>query len=110
MSSSTLSIDYHETIMAAAGHQAEENLDRVVKERPGAYIAIVEGSIPTGANGAYCTIGGRSALDIAREVCGQRRGDDRHRHVRRVWRDSGGGAESRPAPWASPTPCPASRT
>ena len=24
----------------------------------------------TGANGAYCTIGGRAAIDIAREVCG----------------------------------------
>jgi hydrogenase small subunit len=64
-----LSLDYHETIMAAAGHQAKANLDRTVKERPGGYIAVVEGSIPTGANGAYCTIGGRSALDIAREVC-----------------------------------------
>ena len=31
---------------------------------------LVEGSIPTGADGAYCTIGGKSALDIAREVCG----------------------------------------
>ena len=65
-----LSVDYHETIMAAAGHQAEENRDRTVKERAGTYLAVVEGSIPTGANGAYCTIGGRSALDIAREVCG----------------------------------------
>jgi hydrogenase small subunit len=65
-----LSVDYHETIMAAAGAQAEENLARTVKERAGQYIAVVEGSIPTGANGAYCTIGGRSALDIAREVCG----------------------------------------
>jgi hydrogenase small subunit len=65
-----LSLDYHETIMAAAGHQAEAARNRVVKERAGAYIAVVEGSIPTGANGAYCTIGGRSALDIAREVCG----------------------------------------
>jgi hydrogenase small subunit len=66
----TLSVDYHETIMAAAGHQAEEVLAKTVKERAGAYIAVVEGSIPTGANGAYCTIGGRSALQIAREVCG----------------------------------------
>jgi hydrogenase small subunit len=66
----TLSIDYHETIMAAAGHQAEENLAKTVRERMGKYIAVVEGSIPTGADGAYCTIGGRSALDIAREVCG----------------------------------------
>jgi hydrogenase small subunit len=66
----TLSIDYHETIMAAAGHQAVEALARTVKDRQGGYIVIVEGSIPTGANGAYCTIGGRSALQIAREVCG----------------------------------------
>lgn len=66
----TLSVDYHETIMAAAGHQAEANLQRVVKEKKGAYLAVVEGSIPTGAAGAYCTIGGRSALDLAREVCG----------------------------------------
>ena len=65
-----LSIDYHETIMAAAGFQSRENRDRPVKERPGGYIAVVEGSIPTGANGAYCTIGGESALDIARNVCG----------------------------------------
>ncbi|HEX2457183.1 MAG TPA: hydrogenase small subunit [Vicinamibacterales bacterium] len=66
----TLSIDYHETIMAAAGHEAEANLASTVKQRAGAYIAVVEGSIPTGANGGYCTIGGRSAVDIAREVCG----------------------------------------
>jgi len=65
-----LSIDYHETIMAAAGHQAEEALARVVEEKPGAYIVVVEGSIPTGANGIYCTVGGRTAVDIAREVCG----------------------------------------
>jgi hydrogenase small subunit len=65
-----LSVDYHETIMAAAGQQSRENRDRAVKEHPGAYIAIVEGSIPAGADGAYCTIGGESALDIARHVCG----------------------------------------
>jgi hydrogenase small subunit len=65
-----LSVDYHETIMAAAGHQAEELLANTVKSRPGKYLAVVEGSIPTGANGAYCTIGGRSALQIVREVCG----------------------------------------
>jgi hydrogenase small subunit len=65
-----LSVDYHETIMAAAGHQAEEALAKTVREKPGGFIAVVEGSIPTAANGAYCTIGGKSALQIAREVCG----------------------------------------
>ncbi|RPH64699.1 MAG: [Ni/Fe] hydrogenase small subunit, partial [Myxococcaceae bacterium] len=66
-----LSVDYHETIMAAAGFQAEDALKGVVKDSAGQFIAVVEGSIPTGADGAYCTIGGRSALDIAREVCGK---------------------------------------
>ena len=65
-----LSLDYHETLMAAAGHQAEEALQSVVKANKGEYLVVVEGSIPTGAGGAYCTIGGKSALSIAREVCG----------------------------------------
>jgi hydrogenase small subunit len=66
----TISLNYHETIMAAAGHQAEDALAQTIRENAGKYIALVEGSIPTGADGAYCTIGGRSALQIAREVCG----------------------------------------
>ena len=66
----SISLNYHETIMAAAGHQAEDALAQTVRENTGKYIALVEGSIPTGADGAYCTIGGKSALQIAREVCG----------------------------------------
>jgi hydrogenase small subunit len=65
-----LSLDYHETIMAAAGHQAEEALAAVLKGQKGKYLAVVEGSIPLKDDGVYCCIGGRSALDIAREVCG----------------------------------------
>jgi hydrogenase small subunit len=66
----TLSVDYHETIMAAAGAQAHEALQKVVGDKKGQYLVVVEGSIPTFQKGAYCTVGGRSALDIAREVCG----------------------------------------
>ena len=66
-----LSVDYHETIMAAAGFQAEAARDDAVKKHRGEFIAIVEGAIPSGAGGAYCTIGGKSALQIAREVCSQ---------------------------------------
>lgn len=66
----TVSVDYHETIMAAAGHRAEAARRAVVEEKAGEYLAVVEGSIPAGANGAYCTVGGRAAIDIAREVCG----------------------------------------
>jgi hydrogenase small subunit len=64
-----LSWEYHETIMAGAGKQAEAALQRVVREEKGKYITVVEGSIPTADDGVYCTIAGRTALDIAREVC-----------------------------------------
>jgi hydrogenase small subunit len=57
--------------MAAAGHQAEQALQNTVRDHGGSYIAVVEGSIPTGDDGVYCTIGGRSALQIAQEVCGR---------------------------------------
>ncbi len=65
-----LSWEYHETIMAGAGKQAEAVLDRVMKDHKGEYLAVVEGAIPMGDGGVYCTIGGRTALDIARRVCG----------------------------------------
>ena len=65
-----LSVDYAETIMAAAGHLAEANLDKVLKEEKGKYIAVVEGSIPLKDDGIYCCIAGRTAVSRAREVCG----------------------------------------
>jgi hydrogenase small subunit len=66
----SISLNYHETLMAAAGSQAESALQQTIRDNKGKYIALVEGSIPTGFDGAYCTIGGRTAIDIAREVCG----------------------------------------
>ena len=65
----TLSVDYHETIMAAAGHRAETALEAATADK-GSYLVVVEGAIPGAAGGAYCTIGGRSALSLAREICG----------------------------------------
>jgi len=65
-----ISLEYHETIMAGAGKYAEKALADVVKNQKGKYIAIVEGAIPLKDGGVYCTIGGRTALDIAKEVCG----------------------------------------
>ena len=55
--------------MAGYGKHAENALQRVVHEEKGKYLAVVEGSIPTADDGVHCTIGGRTALDIAHEVC-----------------------------------------
>ncbi len=63
-----ISLESHDTIMAAAGHQAEEARNQAVKKYAGRYLVIVDGEIPL-ADAGYCTIGGRSALDIARQVC-----------------------------------------
>jgi hydrogenase small subunit len=65
-----LSWNYHETVMAPAGKAAEKSLSDTIAQHRGKYIAVVEGSIPLGADGVYCTIGGRTAIEIAREVCG----------------------------------------
>jgi len=66
----TISLNYHETLMAAAGAQAEAALNDTVKQNKGGYIALVEGSIPGDPDSGFCTIGGKAALQIAREVCG----------------------------------------
>ncbi len=62
-----ISLDYSETLMAAAGHQAEKSLRDTMEKYHGKYLMLVEGSIPTGNEG-YCCIGGRSAESIAKEV------------------------------------------
>jgi hydrogenase small subunit len=54
--------------MAGSGAQAEEMSSQAVRDLKGQYLAVIEGAIPPA--GGYCTIGGRSAIDIAREVVG----------------------------------------
>ena len=59
----TLSLDYSETLQAAAGFQAEKCRDDTMKNNMGKYILLVEGSIPLGNEG-YCMVGGKSAEQI----------------------------------------------
>jgi hydrogenase small subunit len=62
-----ISLDYHETLMAAAGHQAEAARLSAMAANKGKYILVVEGAIPTGANGNYCKIGGKTAIELVKE-------------------------------------------
>ncbi len=64
----TISIEYHETIMAAAGHQAEKNLWDAVEKYKGKFICVAEGAIATKYNGAYGKTAGKTHLAIAKEV------------------------------------------
>ena len=64
-----LNLEYHETIMAAAGQQAEEQLKQAVAKHKGKFICVVEGAVATNFNGAYGKIGGRTFLEIAKDIC-----------------------------------------
>ena len=66
-----ISLDYHETLMAAAGKQAEENLEEAVKKYKSKFVCVVEGAIPTKDGGVYCKIAGKTALEIIKKVAPQ---------------------------------------
>jgi hydrogenase small subunit len=63
-----ISLDYTETLQAAAGHQAEAVRSETMKKYKGEYLMLVEGSIPMADGGVHCCIGGRTALDIVKEA------------------------------------------
>ncbi len=62
-----ISLDYHETLMAAAGHQAEAARTAAMEANKGKYILVVEGAVPTGEQGNFCRIGGKTAIELVRE-------------------------------------------
>ncbi|WP_448852825.1 hydrogenase small subunit [Corynebacterium sp. 335C] len=60
-----LSMPYNDLLMAPSGHAAEKALHDANQEP---HILVVNGSIPMGEAGAYCTIGGKSAEQVLREA------------------------------------------
>ena len=63
-----ISLDYTETLMAASGTQAEDALKNTMTKYTGQYILCVEGSVPLGADGVYCMIGGKTSIQILEEA------------------------------------------
>jgi hydrogenase small subunit len=63
-----VSLDYHETLMAAAGKQAEDALSTAMKENDGKYVLVVEGSIPRKDKGIYMKLAGKPALQVLEDV------------------------------------------
>ena len=60
---SMISLDYDDTIMAAAGHQAEAIVDEIVNKYKGQYILACEGNPPLNEDGMFCIIGGKPYLE-----------------------------------------------
>jgi hydrogenase small subunit len=63
-----ISLDYCETLFAAAGYQAEDALKSAMEKNDGKFICVIEGAIPEKDGGIYCKIGGRTAVDIVNDV------------------------------------------
>ena len=51
---SMISLDYDDTLMAAAGHQAEAILEEIMTKYKGQYILAVEGNPPLNEDGMFC--------------------------------------------------------
>jgi len=66
-----ISLDYHETLMAAAGAQAEAALRSAIQDNAGKFVLVVEGAIPTRDDGVYMELGGRPAIQVIQEVSAQ---------------------------------------
>jgi [NiFe] hydrogenase small subunit len=64
-----ISLDYHETIMAPSGEAAEKSLHDTITKQQGKFICVVDGAIPTANDGIYGMIGGKTMLEVAKEVC-----------------------------------------
>lgn len=62
-----LSLDYQHTLQAAAGAAAEGARQDAMAANFGQYLLVVDGSIPLG-NPAFCTIGGRSSVELLTEA------------------------------------------
>ncbi len=63
-----ISLDYHHTLQAASGEAAETARRQAMKDNAGRYIVVVDGSVPTGAGGAYSVIAGQSNIDMLAET------------------------------------------
>ena len=63
-----ISLDYDDTLQAAAGFQVEEIRKKLIKDHPGGYLLAVEGNAPTADGGVYCTVGGDTFLNVLRQT------------------------------------------
>jgi hydrogenase small subunit len=62
-----LSVNYWETVQAAAGESAEKAKEDTIAA--GGYIAVVEGTVMKGADGNTLRIAGKTGLEHLKEVC-----------------------------------------
>lgn len=63
-----ISLEYHEVLSAAFGHQAEANKHNAIEKYKGQYVLVVDGSVPLKDDGIYCMIAGEPIADHIRRA------------------------------------------
>jgi hydrogenase small subunit len=63
-----VSLDYSETLLAAAGHQAEAALHDSMERNDGRFILVVEGSVPTADHGNFCKVAGLTPQQMLHKI------------------------------------------
>lgn len=58
-----ISLEYDDTLSAAAGEALEKHKDDIMKKYAGQYILAVEGNPPLGDDGMYCVVNGKPFLE-----------------------------------------------
>jgi hydrogenase small subunit len=74
---SMISLDYDDTLMAAAGHQAEAILEEIMTKYKGNYILAVEGNPPLNEDGMFCIQSAASPSSRSSSMCQGRQGGHR---------------------------------
>ena len=52
-----ISLEYDDTLAAAAGAPFEAHLHNIMQAKKGQYVLAVEGGVPLDDNGTYCMVG-----------------------------------------------------
>jgi len=63
----TISLDYNETLMTGAGHQAENWKQQAMKANWGKYLMVTDGAVPTKDDGVYCKVAGKTYKEAVLE-------------------------------------------
>ena len=63
-----ISLEYSDTLAAAAGEPFEKHLETVIKKYDGKFILAVEGGVPLADHGISCMVGGKPFVEVLKEV------------------------------------------
>jgi [NiFe] hydrogenase small subunit len=69
----TISLDYQETIMAAAGEAAEDALHKAVESKDGFYL-VIEGGLPTIDGGQWGMVSGHPMIETTKKLAPKAKG------------------------------------